>query len=164
MDSGLRQCAHPRKMQGNERQIETCARLTWLLKVQRIASPTYRSTIDDDQRASDLICWMGTPIGLLKSAANVRRKHGGLARPQLRGCEVRERLDGLDDFVLLYCGAHCARKQWEIVRTVQTTQTVTKSCDSLEMTDAGMVRAHPRKLTAWVTHTHDQERLQPVAV
>ena len=36
------------------------ARLIWLLKVLRIASPTYRSTIDDDQRASDLICWMGT--------------------------------------------------------------------------------------------------------
>ena len=65
------------------------AHLTWLLLVLRTASSTYRSTTAVDQRASDLICWIGTPkpqaIGHPKPSGSARRKHGGLARQLLRG-------------------------------------------------------------------------------
>ena len=48
------------------------ARLTWLLRVLSIAPPTYHSTTDDDQRASDLICWMGTPAAASQRAPETR--------------------------------------------------------------------------------------------
>ena len=117
MDPGLRHWAQPGKMQDNERRIGTHARLTWLLKVQRISSPTYCST--------------SKAIGLLKPSVKAHCKPSGLAPQQLRGCEVREDLDGLYDFVLHYCGPHCAWKRWEIVGTVQTIPTVTKCSYSI---------------------------------
>ena len=78
MDPGLRQWAQPGKMQGNGQRIGTCARFTWLPRELRNASPTYRSTIDDDQRATDLICWMGTKTAASQRAPETyaRASHG----------------------------------------------------------------------------------------
>ena len=110
MDSGLRRWAQPGKMQGRRTaDWNLSARLTWLLRVLSIASLTYRSTIDDDQQASDLICWMGTPTAASQRAPETRSEC--TTALLVNSCEAREvRECRLDDFVFLHSGAHCARR------------------------------------------------------